>query len=111
MFMIPKTTREWARGLIATGINGFASGVVLVIAAPETFNLSQGRSKLITTASVLAIVNLANYLKSNPLPPESSTTVTVTQTGTNPPPMNPPSVVVTSNAADHATVKEPTNVA
>lgn len=106
MFTIPKTTREWVRGLIATGINGFASGVVLVIAAPETFNLALGRNKLITTASVLAIVNLANYLKSNPLPPESSTTVTVTQTGTNPPPMNAPSVVVTSVPGDVPTAKD-----
>ena len=87
MFTIPRTTREWVRGLIATGINGFASGVVLVIAAPETFNLELGRQKLIATSSVLAILNLANYLKSNPLPHESVTTqtLTVTQTTTAPP--------------------------
>ncbi len=96
MFVIPKTTSDWFRGIVATAINGFASGIVLIIASPDQFNLQSGRAKLIATSSVFAIFGVANYLKSNPLPPESSTTVTVTQTGTNPPPMNAPSVTVTT---------------
>lgn len=93
MFDIPKTTRDWFRGLVATGINGFASGVVLVIAAPETFNLQGGRGKLEATAAVMAILNLANFLKAQPLPPEQVSTLTITQTTTAPAPAPTPVVV------------------
>lgn len=64
------TVRSWVRGLIATTINGFASGVVLIIADPVDFNLQDGLQKLLTTSLVFALIGLANYLKQQPLPAE-----------------------------------------
>lgn len=60
--------KKWLYGLIAAGVNGVASGIVLVIAAPETFNLEAGLQKLLATAGVLGIWGAANYLKQNPVP-------------------------------------------
>ena len=62
------TLRQWLHGLAATVINGFASGVVLIIAEPEHFNIWDGRQKLITVSLVMGIVAAANYLKTSPLP-------------------------------------------
>ncbi len=67
---INKNQRRWARGIAATVINGFASGVVLIVADPATFNLYEGRSKLTMTSTVFALIGLANYLKEHPLPDE-----------------------------------------
>lgn len=58
----------WLYGLIATAINGFVSGVVLVIADPVDFNIYDGRAKLISVSCIMGIWATANYLKSNPLP-------------------------------------------
>ena len=58
----------WLYGLVAAFINGFASGIVLVIAAPETFNLQSGWERLLWTSAVLGIFGAANYLKANPAP-------------------------------------------
>lgn len=60
--------KNWLKGLIATLVNGFASGVVLVVAAPETFNLDQGWAKLWQTSALLGLLGMANYLKKSPLP-------------------------------------------
>ena len=68
-------TRTWVRSLIATAINGFASGVILIVAAPETFNLGTGLEKLLGTSTVFAIVGLANFLKQHPLPDDENTVV------------------------------------
>ena len=59
---------NWVKGAIATVINGFASGVVLIVAAPETFNLEAGFGKLWKTSAIFAVFGLANYLKKSPLP-------------------------------------------
>jgi hypothetical protein len=59
---------NWFKGGVATAINGFASGIVLIVAAPETFNLEGGFSKLWKTSAIFALFGLANYLKASPLP-------------------------------------------
>jgi len=63
-----KNTKVWVRGLIATIVNGFASGVVLLVADPVAFNLGEGFHKLAATSAVFALLGLANYLKQHPLP-------------------------------------------
>lgn len=60
--------RMWLHGLAATAINGVASGVVLIIAEPEHFNIYDGLEKLLTVSLVMGLVSAANYLKSSPLP-------------------------------------------
>ena len=88
MFTLPKTTIDWMRGLIAVAVNGAASAVILLLAAPETFNWQAGRSKLLSTAGTFVALGVANYLKTSPLPPESSTTtVTATVTTVQTPPV------------------------
>lgn len=66
-------TRLWLRGIIATIINGFASGVILVVADPVKFNLQEGASALFWTSAVFALMGLANYLKQHPLPDDDQT--------------------------------------
>lgn len=61
------TTQKWLYGLASTTVNGFASGVVLMIADPQAFNL-QDWPKLLTVCAVLGALGMANYLKASPLP-------------------------------------------
>lgn len=63
-----RTWRFWLRGLMAAAINGAASGVVLVIAEPEHFNIYDGREKLLMTSMVLGLLAAANFLKEHPIP-------------------------------------------
>lgn len=58
----------WLKGLVAALINGSASGVVLIIADPSTFNIDTGLKKLLTTSALLGILAAANYLKQHPVP-------------------------------------------
>jgi hypothetical protein len=58
----------WLRGLIAALVNGFASGVVLLIADPVTFNIETGLKKLLATSALLGMLGAANYLKQHPVP-------------------------------------------
>jgi hypothetical protein len=60
--------KKWLYGLLSAAVNGAASGVVLVIAAPETFNLQAGWKRLLGTSATLGLLNAANYLKSSPAP-------------------------------------------
>lgn len=62
--------RKWARGLAAATINGLASGVVLIVVDPLSFNLQAGFTKLATASGLLGLLGLANYLKQSPLPPD-----------------------------------------
>ncbi len=78
-----KATKLWLRGLIATAINGFASGIVLIVADPTAFNLGDGLKKLVTTSTVFALFGLANYLKQHPLPDDENSVV-LTDRFTNP---------------------------
>jgi hypothetical protein len=63
-----KNTKVWIRGIIATVVNGFASGIVLLVADPVAFNLDTGLGKLLATSGIFALLGLANYLKQHPLP-------------------------------------------
>ena len=60
--------RYWVAGVTASLVNGFASGVVLVIADPMDFNLSTGLQKLLSTSALLGILGAANFLKQHPIP-------------------------------------------
>lgn len=80
IIVIRKNVKLWIRGLIATAINGFASGVVLIVADPVAFNLDSGLRKLVATSTVFAIFGLANYLKQHPLPDDEDV-VSVTSNG------------------------------
>lgn len=60
-------TRLWLHSAAAAGINGFASGFVLVMADPATFNL-QNPSKLLLTALCFAAFGVCSFLKTAPLP-------------------------------------------
>jgi hypothetical protein len=62
------SAKTWAYGLLATIINGFASGIVLIVADPAVFNLQEGWQKLLTTSALLGLLGAANYLKQHPLP-------------------------------------------
>lgn len=62
--------KHWLYGLIAAIVNGFASGIVLVIVDPAVFNLQAGLPKLLSTAAVLGLFGAAGYLKQSPLPPD-----------------------------------------
>lgn len=61
-------TQKWLYGLISTVINGLASGVVLVVVSPETFNFQAGWKQLLTASAALGLIGMANYLKASPLP-------------------------------------------
>lgn len=66
--MLQKGWRYWALGLWAAIVNGFASGVVLVIVDPHDFNLYDGRGKLLATSATLGLLGAANFLKQHPIP-------------------------------------------
>jgi hypothetical protein len=63
-----KDWRFWLNGLIAAIVNGAASGVVLIIAEPQHFNLQAGLPKLASTSALLGLLGAANYLKNSPVP-------------------------------------------
>lgn len=63
-----KNWKNWLAGLIASVVNGFASGVVLVVVDPTDFNLNEGFPKLAMTSAVLGLLGAANYLKQSPIP-------------------------------------------
>jgi hypothetical protein len=58
----------WFKNLISAAIGGAATAISTMIVAPDQFNLQEGLNKLITVSVVSAIVSVANYLKSSPLP-------------------------------------------
>jgi len=70
-----KQTKSWFRGIIATTINGFASGVVLLVADPVAFNFNEGFRKLLATSCIFALIGLANFLKQHPLPDDADVVV------------------------------------
>ncbi len=60
--------RLWIHGLISAGISAAATAISTAVVAPETFNINEGLSKLLTVAGVAGFVGVANYLKQSPLP-------------------------------------------
>lgn len=75
--------QTWLYSLVSAAISAAASGVTLVIVAPESFNFSgAGLAKLGAVCGVNALIAVASYLKQSPLPGTSVTTtaaVSVTQ--------------------------------
>lgn len=77
MIRVPKSTREWIRGLIAAFISGGAgsvgTGITLNMIDPDHYNLSQAHLmlKAMLIAFLLhAIIGVMMFLAKNPLPPE-----------------------------------------
>lgn len=60
--------QKWGYGLLSTVINGVASGVVLIVVDPVSFNVFEGWQKLLTASLLLGLLGAANYLKASPLP-------------------------------------------
>jgi hypothetical protein len=60
--------KKWFYGLFSTAISAAANTVVVMIVAPETFNIDEGLSKVFTVAGISALVAVANYLRQSPLP-------------------------------------------
>lgn len=63
-----RTWRGWVVAFLASVLNGFASGVVLIMAAPETFNVHEGLPKLLNAAGALGLLAAANFIKGSPFP-------------------------------------------
>jgi hypothetical protein len=88
------TFLKWLYGLTAAAISAAATGVTLVIVAPESFNFSQaGLVKLGEVCAVNALLAVAAYLKQSPLPPISQVTTvatTLSKTTTVTPSPDPP---------------------
>lgn len=59
---------NWLKGLISAVIGGAANSITVMIVDPQSFNLAEGSSKLLSVAGVSAIVAAAMYLKKSPLP-------------------------------------------
>jgi hypothetical protein len=80
--------KTWFQSLFAAAISAAASGVTLVIVAPDSFNFSAaGLQKLATVCGVNALLSVATFLKQSPLPTQTATvttTVTATQETTKP---------------------------
>ena len=62
------TWQTWLKGLLSAAIGAAANSITVVIVDPTNFNLTTGIGKLGTVALVSAIVAMAMYLKSSPLP-------------------------------------------
>ena len=58
----------WLKGLIGAGISGGTAAISTSLVAPETFNFGNGLKKLITVTVVSAVVSMAKYLSSKPMP-------------------------------------------
>jgi len=59
----------WLKGLTSAAIGGAMTAASTVAVAPDQFNMSSaGTKNILTVAGVSALVAVANYLKSSPLP-------------------------------------------
>lgn len=58
----------WIKGLVAAAVGGASGSVAMLVADPSTYNLADGKEKLIAVATVNAIVAAAAYLKKSPVP-------------------------------------------
>ena len=76
--------KNWLYGLMAAGVGAAASGVLLVVVNPGTFDIysAAGWKNIGTACGASALVAIAGYLKQSPLPAkrvEVSETHTVTK--------------------------------
>lgn len=63
-----KDVRSWLRGLVHAGISGGTVAISTTLVAHDTFNFSDGLQNLLSVAGISAIVSIAKYLSTNPLP-------------------------------------------
>lgn len=61
-------TRLWLHGAVASAVSAAANTVTLVVIDPLKFNLQDGWRNLLTAVVVSALVGLALYMKTHPLP-------------------------------------------
>lgn len=61
--------KSWLKGLANYALNGIASGIILVLVKPDTFNFYSGLRPLLETSAALALLGVANYVKQSPLFP------------------------------------------
>ncbi len=59
--------QKWLRGLVSVAVSSGASGVALVVADPQSFNLHQGLPKLAEVCGGLSLVHVALYLQKSPI--------------------------------------------
>jgi hypothetical protein len=62
------TLELWLKGLVAAFIGGGANAVTVVLVDPEHFNVQEGIIALTNVIAVGALISVAGYLKSTPLP-------------------------------------------
>ena len=60
--------KTWGKGLVSAAIGGAANSITVMAIDPKQFNLTDGLVKLGTVAAISAVVSIAMYLKSSPLP-------------------------------------------
>ena len=60
--------KTWLKGLASAAIGGAANSITVMAIDPKQFNLTDGLVKLGTVAAISAVVSIAMYLKSSPLP-------------------------------------------
>jgi hypothetical protein len=58
----------WLRGLLAAAINSAVSGLSVIVADSQTFNLSSGIKPLLSVVGLSAVTGALLYLKQHPLP-------------------------------------------
>jgi len=60
--------KVWLKGLVSAAIGAAANSITVMIVDPVNFNLAQNASKVGWVALVSAIIAIAMYLKTSPLP-------------------------------------------
>lgn len=60
--------KHWLIGLIHAGVSGGTVAISTAVIAPETFNFGEGLRKLLYAAGISAIVSIAKYLSTKPMP-------------------------------------------
>jgi hypothetical protein len=80
--------KNWLYGLASGAIGAAASGVLLIVVNPNTFDIysKAGWKNISTACGASALVAIASYLKQSPLPAKhTETTITVTKDVTGDP--------------------------
>ena len=60
--------KKWSNGLLAGFVSGAADGLLLNMAAPETFNLAGGWKATLSLSVFFGVKAAAMYLKTQPPP-------------------------------------------
>ena len=58
----------WLKNLIAAAIGGAANAITVIIVDPVNFSLTENARKVATVAAVGALLSVAAYLKTSPVP-------------------------------------------